>query len=242
MFSIGILGCLVWSWLGLPHSDIGVINLAICWNSFTLLGTFYSKNPNSNTQSAGNHHFLNVGPSETTHDTSHFNFTPFYALYSKLGYTNVISQEWLAWFIGFAEGDGAILSYNGRPTFVLTQKEGAILYHIQSILGFGTVRQSGNYYCYFVEDLKGVILLCLLFNGNLVLQHRIIQLSKWIDNINNSLSNLGSRYYNFTAAIVHNIIPFVPTLADAWISGFTDAEELSTLALKRELLVLQVSE
>jgi Cytochrome C and Quinol oxidase polypeptide I len=93
MFSIGILGCLVWSWLGLPHSDIGVINLAICWNSFTLLGTFYSKNLNSNTQSAGNHHFLNVGPSETTRETSHFNFTPFYALYSKLGYTNVISQE-----------------------------------------------------------------------------------------------------------------------------------------------------
>lgn len=84
----------------------------------------------------------------------------------------------MTWFIGFAEGDGAILSFNGRPTFVLTQKEGAILYHIQSVLGFGTVRKTGYYYRYFVEDLKGVLLLCVLFNGNLVLPHRINQLAQ----------------------------------------------------------------
>lgn len=157
---------------------------------------------------------------------------PFFALYSKLEYKNVISQDWLAWFIGFAEGDGAILSYNGRPSFVLTQKESAILYHIQSVLGFGTVCQTGNYYRYFVVDLKGVILLCLLFNRNLVLQHRINPLEKWINNINNSLSNTNSRYYNFTTTIVHNIIPFVPTLTDPWISGFTDAEGTFNVNIK----------
>jgi hypothetical protein len=70
------------------------------------------------------------------------------------------------------------MSFNKRPTFVLTQKEGAILYHIQSTLGFGTVRKSGNYYRYFVEDFKGVVLLCFIFNGNLVLSNRITQLSK----------------------------------------------------------------
>jgi len=37
----------------------------------------------------------------------------------------------LQWFIGFAEGDGAILSYKGQPQFVITQKEGKILYEIQ---------------------------------------------------------------------------------------------------------------
>jgi hypothetical protein len=178
MFSIGILGFIVWSWLGLPHSDMGVTNHAICWNSFTLLGTFYSKKPNSNTQSAGHRLFSNAGSSETMCETSRFNFTAFQSLYGKLGYTNIISQQWLTWFIGFAEGDGAILTHKGRPTFVLTQKEGAILHHIQSVLGFGTVRQSGNYYRYFVEDLQGVILLCVIFNSNLVLPHRINQLGK----------------------------------------------------------------
>jgi hypothetical protein len=176
MFSIGILGFIVWSWLGLSYCEVGVINHAICWNGFRLLGTFYSKNLSSYTQSAGNRNY--TSSSETTRVTSCFNFDTFRALYSKLGYTNSISNDWLTWFIGFAEGDGAILSYKGRPTFVLTQKEGAILYGIQSILGFGTVRQTGNYYRFFVEDLKSILLLCILFNGNLVLPHRMTQLSK----------------------------------------------------------------
>ena len=42
--------------------------------------------------------------------------------------------------MGFSEGDGAILTTKGSPRFVLTQKEGAILYQIQEVLGFGTVR------------------------------------------------------------------------------------------------------
>ncbi len=176
MFSIGILGFIVWSWLGLFCCEAGVINHAMCWNGLMLLGTFYSKNLISYTQSAGNRFY--TSSSETTRVTSCFNFDAFRALYSKLGFTNSISNDWLTWFIGFAEGDGAILSYNGRPTFVLTQKEGAILYAIQSVLGFGTVRQTGKYYRYFVGDFKGVLLLFVLFNGNLVLSPRITQLSK----------------------------------------------------------------
>jgi hypothetical protein len=77
--------------LGFPHSDVGVTNFAICWNSFTLLGTFYSKNPNNNTQSAGNRRFLNAVSSETTRETSHF--IGFHTLYNKLGYSNKINQE-----------------------------------------------------------------------------------------------------------------------------------------------------
>ena len=103
MFSIGILGFLVWSLffsslqieelVALSYREVGVTNLAVCWNSFTLFGTFDSKNPNINTQSAGNRLFSNASSLETTRETSLFNFMPFYTLYSKLGYTNVISQE-----------------------------------------------------------------------------------------------------------------------------------------------------
>ena len=107
------------------------------------------------------------------------------------------------------------MSYNERPSFFLTQKEGAILHHIQSVLGFGTVRKSGKYYRYIIEDLKGIILLYLLLNGNLVKHHRIIQLSKWVLNINNSLANSNSQYFNFTTAIEFNIEPIFPTLTNA---------------------------
>jgi len=55
MFSIGILGFLVWSQLvALPQYEMGVINLAVCWNSLVLTSTFNSKNLVSYTQSAGN--------------------------------------------------------------------------------------------------------------------------------------------------------------------------------------------
>jgi hypothetical protein len=62
--------------------------------------------------------------------------------------------NWLTWFIGFSEGDGAILTYQGRPTFVITQKEKEILLHIQKVLGFGIVREYTSFSRYFVLDKK----------------------------------------------------------------------------------------
>lgn len=58
MFSIGILGFIVWSYyrtcMAPLYCEVEVTYLAICWNSSTLLGTLYSKNSSSYTQSAGN--------------------------------------------------------------------------------------------------------------------------------------------------------------------------------------------
>jgi hypothetical protein len=86
------------------------------------------------------------------------------------------------------EGDGALLISNGRPRFILTQKESTILFHIVDYLGFGTVRkfttENTTFYRYVVEDFKGVLLLALIFNGNLAIPNRINQLSKWIECIN----------------------------------------------------------
>ena len=56
------------------------------------------------------------------------------------------SNDWLAWFIGFSEGDGAILAgKDGRLRFVLTHKETAILNHIHETLGIGRVRTYGPF-------------------------------------------------------------------------------------------------
>ncbi len=253
MFSIGILGFLVWSQsvssglnkelVALFCSDTEVINHAVCWNSSTLLGTFICTNLSSYTKSAGYLHLTShTVSSEITCETSCQKFSAFHALYAKLGFSNSISENWLSWFVGFAEGDGAILSYKGRLFFVLTQKEELILQHIFSVLGFGVVRKiesKGNtFYRYIVEDFTGVLLLALIFNGNLAVPNRVKQLDKWLSEINQKLITQGSRIYLLCSTIVPNTYVFKPSLKNAWLSGFTDAEGTFNVNItKREYTV-----
>jgi len=233
MLSIGILGCLVWSQTVAPLCcEAEANNLAVCWNSLTLFSTFSCKNLNSYTQSAGNHHFSgiarNMRSSETICETSCKNFTEFHSLYMKLGFSNSISDNWLYWFVGFAEGDGALLTYNGRLHFVITQKEESILQHIVEVLGFGVIRRIDTkgsvYYRYFVENFTGVLLLALLFNGKFATTHRVTQLGKWLDEINLKLVTPGSRIFGLCSTITLITTLFKPNLKNSWLSGFTDAE------------------
>lgn len=185
-----LLGNLLWLKdyfsVALLYCEIKIINIAVCWKSLVLISTFQpraGKNLISYTQSAGNPYAKSLkSSSEITRDTS-FDFTLFKEYYSRLnlqlkGSSKVApDSNWLTWFIGFSEGDGAILSHKGRPTFVITQKEKEILLHIQKVLGFGIVREYNSFSRYFVLDKKHIYLLTLLFNGNLVLEHRNSQLS-----------------------------------------------------------------
>ena len=133
MMSIGLLGFVVWSWfLASPLSDLGIylIYSAICWNGLVLYETLNSKTSFSYTKSAGNlslcYYNSNIqSASETIRRTS-FNFLAFHKYYNLLFAKDVqhISDNWLSWFIGFVEGDGAIQSFanNTRVRFVITQK------------------------------------------------------------------------------------------------------------------------
>jgi hypothetical protein len=90
-----------------------------------------------------------------------------------------ISDKWLTLFMGFFEGDGAFLTgKDKRLVFVLTQKETAILNHVYATLGIGRVRTYGNFGRYRVDDKEGIRVLIALFNGNLVLDKRKIQVKK----------------------------------------------------------------
>jgi hypothetical protein len=79
-----------------------------------------------------------------------------------------------------------------------------------------------NAYRYIVSDKASIIFLAHLFNGNLVLQHRISQLSSWI-------SVLVSREVDIKLITA----PAIFTLSDGWLSGFTDAEGSFTTIMKK---------
>jgi len=249
MMSIGVLGFVVWSQLmAFPYGDTRVINCAICWKSLVFISTFNSENFISYAQSAGNlsimlflicnvlifYKIYSIKPinnimtdkssSETTRATS-FNLTAYRDCEASPG-KNIkeVSDEWLTWFIGFSEGDGAFLTGKNRSLrFVLTQKEIAILNHIQSTLSIGRVRTYGSFSRYLVDDKNGIYILTNLFNGNLVLDKRKTQMKKWLDSY--GLKNIDT-----------NILP---SLHNSWLSGFIDAEGCFNVSLfKRKALAL----
>lgn len=226
MASIAFLGFLVWSQMAASFlSDKECLNFAICWNSLVLISTLYSENLINYTWSAGNQFIFNylivfnlvtLGSSETIRKTS-FNFDTFNKEF-ELKNDKKLSDDWLTWFIGFTEGDGAILNYNDKLRFVLTQKESDILYKIKYTLNMGNIsahqEKNSKYHRLVITNPHDIYLLSLLLNGNLVLDHRINQLSSWIKTLNNKY------FYN----LVFNPLSQEISLQDAWISGFTDAE------------------
>lgn len=233
MLSIGVLGFIVWSQgVAFLISNYEVIYFAICWNSLVFISTFNSKNLMSYAQSAGNLSFLyyaifrhdietDKSSSETICEMS-FNYDKYRNLSGKN--SNHVSDEWLTWFIGFSEGDGAFLiGKDKRLTFVLTQKETSILEHIHDTLGIGRVRVYNNYGRYRVDDKKGILILTTLFNGNLVLHKRRMQIKKWLDVLNIEEEN-------------NNVLPL---LNNSWLSGFIDAEGcFNVTILKRKSMIL----
>ncbi len=258
MMSIGVLGFVVWSqWLAFPVREDWVINSTVGWNgllflflyswltsntkSGNLLDTFCSLNANKSAQSAGN---SLRGSSETirgnTYDLFHTNF----AYYFNEKFKN--DNNWLSWFIGFLEGDGAILEHKGRSYFVITQKDDTVLHEICETLKIGKVKHfydnEGNrkYSRYIVSENNGIFLLYLLLNGNLVLQSRVNQLTKWNIALNNASK------FNYCLFYTKEIPSFVdstkePNLKDAWLSGFTDAEGCFSVKIANEKGLFYVS-
>ena len=157
-----------------------------------------------------------------------------------------LSFNWLTWFIGFSEGDSSfIVSTRGDISFVIMQECGAsdrvagardiqILYMIKDVLGFGEVIKQGvTASRYVVQDKKGLYLLSLLFNGNLVFKHRFYQLKRW-NIILNQAPKLDLNLFSLAEVPVLINDTIIPTLNDAWLAGFSDAEACFSLNIKNK--------
>jgi hypothetical protein len=140
----------------------------------------------------------------------------------------VLKESWFKlWFIGFVEGDGSfIINKDGYLEFRITQssKDAQILFMIKKELGFGVVRVQDsvrNTHCYRVRDKNNILKLISIFNGNIFLNSRKEQFKLWLSAFN----------FKYKENISYLDKEFKPSLNDAWLSGFTDAEGCYTCSV-----------
>jgi hypothetical protein len=197
MLSIGILGFIVWSHL-IEKADNQSASCLLCCTLFFAFPTriYQQKKLMSSYFSRALY-------------TNAFNFSSFINNYK------FIDQSWLEWFVGFSEGDGSWTISNSRLFFIITQKEIAILYHIQETLGFGSVTTDAKGIGrYIVSNKDHILLLIYLFSGNIILSKRLIQFNNWVTSFNS--------IYGMDLHLQSKCLKL--TLNSAWLAGFTDAE------------------
>lgn len=165
-------------------------------------------------QSVGNNN--NISTPETKRETYIFNSD------TKNNNKYLSNSDFIDWFIGFTEGDGAfITNKTGRKNleFKVTQsiKDIQILYYIKQQLNFGIISLQdikNNTYHFRVRDEKNLLKIINIFNGKLRLPSKQKSFKIWLQHYNN--------YYKTNIQYIEN--NKLPTLNDAWLSGFTDAE------------------
>jgi hypothetical protein len=164
-----------------------------------------------------------------------------------------VSNDYLYWLIGFAEGDGSFVINNRNDlSFIITQntKHKSILEDIKTNLGFGKViKQGANTSRYVLQNNLENYLIALIFNNNVVLPSKLDSFNIWLNMLNTKINNgKFSRKLNkkkdfliLNEIVSININEFPkewparragypsPTAAElllnnSWFSGFVDAE------------------
>lgn len=160
-----------------------------------------------------------------------FKFKQFFDKYSEY-YPELPlpSKEFLNWFIGFSEGEGCFtVDKRGTFAFVIVQSsiDVQVLNYIKKNLGLGNIgllSSKQKTHRYYISSFKNIHLICLLFNGNMVLPTRNARFLTFLSSFNEKL-------------IKKNIIPInpitltlLPSLTNGWLSGLVDGEGCFTVS------------
>lgn len=162
-----------------------------------------------------------------SNSTSSFDFTEYIRDF-KPQHIKDANPDFLAWFIGFAEGDGTWYvkheaGCKPRLVFEICQNDPKPLYRIKKTLGFGSVNQTSHdnqiYWKYYVSSLDNVYRLFYLFNGNLIFPRRRVQFTTWVK------SGIESGCFPETLPLRIDQTDFTKvSFHNAWLSGFIDAD------------------
>ena len=168
-------------------------------------------------------------------DVKSFNFESFYKEYSNLYPNNKLpNSNFLEWFIGFTEGEGSFtIAKRGDLSFVITQSTTDIecLNFIKDNLGFGKViKQSikNNTHRFVVQDINNLIIICNLFNGNMIFPTRNARFLIFISAVNEKLLKKNMKIIPLKSNTV------LPSLSDGWLSGISDGEASFTCSVLSE--------
>lgn len=195
MSSIGILGFIVWAYIGLFIQLIKQISLYAGTRIYNIL----------NQQATSK---VIDGASETIRDSNLNNNN----IHGKKS-TTISDDTFLDFFRGFSEGDGSFGVYD-VPLFVISQKDRDILDLIKAKLGLGSVHPAGDEYHFTVRGWEDNKQLALIFNGNIVIDKVLIRFKSYYEALQNRYPDLPP-FINQLAE---------PSLDNAWISGFTQAD------------------
>lgn len=149
-----------------------------------------------------------------------------------------VSNDYLYWLIGFAEGDGSFVINNRNDlSFIITQntKYKSILEDIKTNLGFGKViKQGPNTSRYVIQNNLENYLIALIFNNNVILPSKLDSFNIWLNMLNTKINNdkfsrkLNKKrdllILNEIVSININEFPKELLLNNSWFSGFVDAE------------------
>ena len=139
-------------------------------------------------------------------------------------YTQLPTNNFLYWFIGFSEGDGSfVVNKENELLFILIQGNKIILENILFILNLGEIfKNNKRIYHLIIKKKIEIDLIILLFNGNIVLPTTKIKFNIFfktylIKNKSKSISYLNNKNY--------------PLSNNTWLLGFFEAEGCFTASL-----------